>query len=91
MEAVHTDGISLEEAYSGMKVEDSKMYSKAYFVTMDRVAALASVVRKIPTIYQTGTQYSIMYQRIMLFLELGIYSLLYWMKEDTLYLQIRHL
>ena len=57
MEAVHTDGISLEEAYSGMKVEDSKMYSKAYFVTMDRVAALASVVRKIPTIYQTGNQY----------------------------------
>ena len=57
MEAVHTDGISLEEAYSGMKVEDSKMYSKAYFVTMDRVAALASVVRRIPTIYQTGTQY----------------------------------
>ena len=57
MEAVHTDGISLEEAYSGMKVEDSKMYSKAYFVTMDRVAALASVVRQIPTIYQTGTQY----------------------------------
>ena len=52
MEAVHTDGISLEEAYSGMKVEDSKMYSKAYFVTMDRVAALASVVRQIPTIYQ---------------------------------------
>jgi len=57
MEAVHTDGISLEEAYSGMKVEDSKMYDKAYFVTMDRVAALASVVRQIPTIYQTGTQY----------------------------------
>ena len=57
MEAVHTDGISLEEAYSGMKVEDSKMYSKAYFVTMDRVAALASVVRQIPTLYQTGTQY----------------------------------
>lgn len=57
MEAVHTDGISLEEAYSGMKVEDSKMYSKAYFVTMDRVAALASVVRQIPTIYQTGDQY----------------------------------
>lgn len=57
MEAVHTDGISLEEAYSGMKVEDSKMYSKAYFVTMDRVAALASVVRQIPTIYQTGNQY----------------------------------
>ena len=54
MEAVHTDGISLEEAYSGMVESDSKMYSKAYFVTMDRVAALASVVRQIPTIYQTG-------------------------------------
>ena len=54
MEAVHTDGISLEAAYSGMVESDSKMYSKAYFVTMDRVAALASVVRQIPTIYQTG-------------------------------------
>ena len=54
MEAVNTDGISLEEAYSGMVESDSKMYSKAYFVTMDRVAALASVVRQIPTIYQTG-------------------------------------
>ena len=54
MEAVHTDGISLEEAYSGMVESDSKMYGRAYFVTMDRVAALASVVRQIPTIYQTG-------------------------------------
>ena len=54
MVAVHTDGISLEEAYSGMVESDSKMYGRAYFVTMDRVAALASVVRQIPTIYQTG-------------------------------------
>jgi len=54
MEAVNTDGISLEEAYSGMVESDSKMYNTAYFVTMDRVAALASVVRQIPTIYQTG-------------------------------------
>ena len=54
MEAVHTDGISLEEAYSGMVGSDSTMYNTAYFVTMDRVAALASVVRQIPTIYQTG-------------------------------------
>ena len=54
MEAVNIDGISLEEAYSGMVESDSKMYGRAYFVTMDRVAALASVVRQIPTIYQTG-------------------------------------
>jgi hypothetical protein len=54
MEAVQTDGISLEDAYKGMVESDSKMYGRAYFVTMDRVAALASVVRQIPTIYQRG-------------------------------------
>ena len=54
MDAVHTNGISLENAYTGIDENNSKMYGKAYFVTMDRVAALASVVRQIPTIYQTG-------------------------------------
>lgn len=57
MDAVHTDGISLEDAYAGIHEKDSTMYNTAYFVTMDRVAALASVVREIPTIYQTGNQY----------------------------------
>ena len=57
MEAVHTDGISLEAAYNGIDENNSTMYGKAYFVTQDRVAALASVVRKIPTLYQTGSQY----------------------------------
>ena len=57
MDAVHTDGISLENAYNGIDENNSTMYGKAYFVTMDRVAALASVVRKIPTLYQTGSQY----------------------------------
>ncbi len=57
MEAVHTDGISLEVAYNGIDENNSTMYGKAYFVTQDRVAALASVVRKIPTLYQTGNQY----------------------------------
>jgi hypothetical protein len=57
MDAVHTDGVSLEDAYAGMHDEDSTLYNTAYFVTMDRVAALASVVREIPTIYQTGNQY----------------------------------
>ena len=56
MEAVHTDGISLEAAYNGIDENNSTMYGKAYFVTQDRVAALASVVRKIPTLYQ-GSQY----------------------------------
>ena len=57
MEAVHTDDISLEAAYNGIDENNSTMYGKAYFVTQDRVAALASVVRKIPTLYQTGSQY----------------------------------
>ncbi len=61
MDNVHTEGVSLEDAYNkiwennGIR-NNSTMYGKAYFVTMDRVAALASVVRTIPTIYQTGKQ-----------------------------------
>ena len=57
MEAVHTDGISLEEAYSTAfrdSNSNSKVYGRAYFVTFDRVAALASIVRGIPTVYQRG-------------------------------------
>ena len=57
MEAVHTDGISLEEAYSTAfrdSNSNSKVYGRAYFLTYDRVAALASIVRGIPTVYQAG-------------------------------------
>jgi hypothetical protein len=59
MEAVHTDGISLEETYSRAfrdSNSNSKVYGRAYFLTADRVAALASIVRGIPTVYQTGTK-----------------------------------
>jgi len=59
MEAVHTDGISLEEAYSTAfrdSNSNSKVYGRAYFLTQDRVAALASIVRGIPTVYQSGEQ-----------------------------------
>ena len=48
--------VTLEEVYLGMFDQESSnrtMYNDAYFVTMDRVAALAAVVRQIPTIYQT--------------------------------------
>ena len=48
--------VTLEEAYLSMFDQESSnrtMYNDAYFVTMDRVAALAAVVRQIPTIYQT--------------------------------------
>ena len=55
MDAVYTDGISLEAAYTGMTETDSTMYNTAYFATGDRTAALASVVRGIPTLYTTGT------------------------------------
>ena len=48
--------VTLEEAYLSMFEQESSnrtMYNSAYFVTMDRLAALAAVVRQIPTIYQT--------------------------------------
>ena len=48
--------VTLEEVYLSMFDQESSnrtMYNDAYFVTMDRVAALAAVVRQIPTIYQT--------------------------------------
>ena len=54
MDAVYTDGISLEAAYTGMTETDSTMYNTAYFATGDRTAALASVVRGIPTLFTDG-------------------------------------
>ena len=52
------DGTStLEDVYMDVfNAEDnnSKMYNRSYFVTYDRVAALASVIRDIPTLYQVG-------------------------------------
>jgi len=51
-----SNDVTLEEAYLSMFDQESSnrtMYNDAYFVTMDRVAALAAVVRQIPTIYQT--------------------------------------
>lgn len=48
--------VTLEEVYLSMFEQESSnrtMYNDAYFVTMDRLAALAAVVRRLPTIYQT--------------------------------------
>ena len=50
------DTVSLEEAYLGLFDSDASnrtMYGKAYFVSMDRLAALASVIQEAPTVYQT--------------------------------------
>lgn len=50
------DTVSLEEAYLGLFDSDASnrtMYGKAYFVSMDRLAALASVIQNAPTVYQT--------------------------------------
>ena len=50
------DTVSLEEAYLGLFDSDASnrtMYGKAYFVSMDRLAALASVIQGTPTVYQT--------------------------------------
>ena len=50
-----TTNTTLEDAYLGMFQSDASnrtMYNYAYFVSNDRVAALASVIRGIPTIFQ---------------------------------------
>lgn len=50
-----TNNTTLEDAYLGMFQSDASnrtMYNYAYFVSNDRVAALASVIRGIPTIFQ---------------------------------------
>ena len=49
-----SDG-SLEDVYMGLfdgDLSNRTMYNKAYFVTADRPAAIASVVRQVPTIFQ---------------------------------------
>ena len=50
-----TSDVSLEEVYMGLfdgDLSNRTMYNKAYFVTADRPAAIASVVRQVPTIFQ---------------------------------------
>lgn len=53
------NGSSLEDAYAAAFREDNSnntIYGKAYFLTADRVAALASVIRGIPTVYESGAK-----------------------------------
>ena len=50
-----TIDVSLEDVYMGLfdgDLSNRTMYNKAYFVTADRPAAIASVVRQVPTIFQ---------------------------------------
>ena len=50
-----TSDVSLEDVYMGLfdgDLSNRTMYNKAYFVTADRPAAIASVVRQVPTIFQ---------------------------------------
>ena len=57
MDNIRDRNASLEDVYIDIFNSDdnnSKMYNRAYFVSYDRVAALASVVRDIPTLYQIG-------------------------------------
>ena len=57
MDDIRDGTATLEDVYMDVfDAEDnnSTMYNRAYFVTFDRVAALASVIRDIPTLYQAG-------------------------------------
>ena len=57
MDDIRDGAAALEDVYMDVfNAEDnnSTMYNRAYFVTYDRVAALASVIRDIPTLYQVG-------------------------------------
>jgi hypothetical protein len=53
-----TSDVSLEDVYMGLfdgDLSNRTMYNKAYFVSGDRPAAIASVVRQVPTIFQEKT------------------------------------
>jgi hypothetical protein len=55
LDAMNEGGSSLEDVYLSLfdrELSNRTMYNKAYFMTADRPAAIASVVRQVPTIFQ---------------------------------------
>ena len=55
LDAVNERNVSLEEAYMTLfdgELSNRTMYNTAYFVTGDRPAAMASVIRRVPTLFQ---------------------------------------
>jgi hypothetical protein len=58
LDAVNERNVSLEEAYMSLfdgELSNRTMYNTAYFVTGDRPAAMASVIRRVPTLFQEST------------------------------------
>jgi len=55
LDAMNEGGSSVEDVYLSLfdrELSNRTMYNKAYFMTADRPAAIASVVRQVPTIFQ---------------------------------------
>lgn len=55
LDAMNEGGSSMEDVYLSLfdrELSNRTMYNKAYFMTADRPAAIASVVRQVPTIFQ---------------------------------------
>ena len=58
LDAINERNVSLEEAYMSLfdgELSNRTMYNTAYFVTGDRPAAIASVIRQVPTLFQENT------------------------------------
>ena len=52
MEKIRDDSNKIENIYNALIVDKSpKFFSKAYFVSFDKIAAFASVVRNVPTLF----------------------------------------
>ena len=55
LDAVNERNVSLEAVYMSLfdgELSNRTMYNTAYFVTSDRPAAMASVIRRVPTLFQ---------------------------------------
>jgi hypothetical protein len=57
MDKIRGDSNKIENIYNAL-IEDKspKVFSKAYFVSFDKIAAFASVVRNIPTLFVKATE-----------------------------------
>jgi hypothetical protein len=58
LDAMNEGGSSVEDVYISLfdrELSNRTMYNKAYFMTADRPAAIASVVRQVPTVFQEAT------------------------------------
>lgn len=58
LDAINERNVSLEEVYMSLfdgELSNRTMYNTAYFVTGDRPAAIASVIRQVPTLFQENT------------------------------------